>query len=164
MPIHIYIYIYTHIYSSFTYYDNNNNNNNNIINNNNNNSKWAYDTKASKVPPRSDNKLIYAANNINNNHIDDSTDKINRRTAEQFILAIFYLPLKQIWGCVWLFLQARKGNIYFTESAERVEYGKYAIRRPRGLEGASTLGHPGGEFAPRRLLGRDRLLQGSASA
>ena len=28
-------------------------------------------------------------------------------------------------GCVWLFLQAQKGDIYFTEMAERVEYGKY---------------------------------------
>ena len=42
------------------------------------------------------------------------------------ILAIFYPPLKQIWGCVWLFLQAQKGNNYFTELAERVEYGNYA--------------------------------------
>ena len=43
------------------------------------------------------------------------------------ILAIFYPPLKQIWGCVWLFLQVQEGNIYFTELAERVEYGNYAI-------------------------------------
>ena len=41
------------------------------------------------------------------------------------ILAIFYPPLKSIWGCVWLFLQAQKENIYFTELAERVEYGNY---------------------------------------
>ena len=41
------------------------------------------------------------------------------------ILAIFYPPLKQIWGCVWLFLQAQEGHIYFTELAERVEYGNY---------------------------------------
>ena len=32
-----------------------------------------------------------------------------------YILAIFYPPLKYIWGCVWLFLQAQEGNIYFTE-------------------------------------------------
>ena len=41
------------------------------------------------------------------------------------ILAIFYPPLKYIRGCVWLFLQAQKGTIYFTELAERVEYGNY---------------------------------------
>ena len=41
------------------------------------------------------------------------------------ILAIFYPPLKYIWGCIVLFLQTRKGNIYFTEWAERAEYGKY---------------------------------------
>ena len=41
------------------------------------------------------------------------------------ILAIFYPPLKQIWGCVWLRLQAQEGSICFTESAERVEYGNY---------------------------------------
>ena len=43
------------------------------------------------------------------------------------ILAIFYPPLKLIWGCAWLFLQAQEGNLYFTEWAERVEYGNYAI-------------------------------------
>ena len=42
------------------------------------------------------------------------------------ILAIFYPPLKHIRGCAWLFLQAQKGTIYFTELAERVEYGNYA--------------------------------------
>ena len=42
------------------------------------------------------------------------------------ILAILYPPLKYIWGCVWLFSQARKDKIYFTELAERVEYGIYA--------------------------------------
>ena len=41
------------------------------------------------------------------------------------ILAIFYPPLKQIWGCGWLCLLAQEGNIYFTELAERVEYGNY---------------------------------------
>ena len=41
------------------------------------------------------------------------------------ILAIFYPPLKQIWGCVWLCLQAQEGNTYFTELAERVEYGNH---------------------------------------
>ena len=41
------------------------------------------------------------------------------------ILAIFYPPLKYIWGCVWLRLQAQEGNIYFTELAGRVEYGNY---------------------------------------
>ena len=47
------------------------------------------------------------------------------RIAMGDILAIFYPPLKQIWGCVWLFLQAQEGNAYFTEQAERVEYGNY---------------------------------------
>ena len=42
------------------------------------------------------------------------------------ILAIFYPSLKWIWGCFGLILQTWKGNIYFTELAERVEYGKYA--------------------------------------
>ena len=41
------------------------------------------------------------------------------------ILAIFYPPLKQIWGCFGLILQTWKGNIDFTELAERVEYGNY---------------------------------------
>ena len=31
-------------------------------------------------------------------------------------------------GCFWLVLQAQKGDTYFIELAERVEYGKYAIR------------------------------------
>ena len=47
------------------------------------------------------------------------------RGRRRIILAIFYPPLKWICGCVWLFLQAREGNIYFTELAERVEYGNY---------------------------------------
>ena len=41
------------------------------------------------------------------------------------ILAIICPPLKQIWGCFWLFLQAQEENSYFTELAERVEYGNY---------------------------------------
>ena len=53
-------------------------------------------------------------NNANNDN-DDNTD----------ILAIFYPPLKQTWGCVWLFLQAQEGNIYFTEFVKRVDYGNY---------------------------------------
>ena len=36
-------------------------------------------------------------------------------------------------GCVWLCLQAQEGNIYFTELAERVEYGNYA--GPRAEDG-----------------------------
>ena len=45
--------------------------------------------------------------------------------ASMDILAIFYPPLKYMWDCVWLFLQAQGGNIYFRELAERVEYGNY---------------------------------------
>ena len=45
----------------------------------------------------------------------------------RYILAIFDPPLKQIWGCLWLCLQAQEGNIYFTELAERVEYGNYVL-------------------------------------
>ena len=48
-----------------------------------------------------------------------------------FILAIFYPPLKSILGCVWLCLQAQEGNtyiyIFFTELAERVEYGNCVL-------------------------------------
>ena len=44
-----------------------------------------------------------------------------------FILDIFYPSLKYMVGCVWLFLQAQEGNIYFTELAERVEYFNYDI-------------------------------------
>ena len=54
-----------------------------------------------------------------------STKKTALTTINITILAIFYPPLKSIWGCVWLFLQAQEGNIYFTELAERVEYGNY---------------------------------------
>ena len=32
-------------------------------------------------------------------------------------------------GCVWLFLQAQEGNTYFTELAERVEYGNYEVNK-----------------------------------
>ena len=36
------------------------------------------------------------------------------------------LPPSEIdGGCFWLRLQAQEGNIYFTELAERVEYGNY---------------------------------------
>ena len=52
--------------------------------------------------------------------------------AETFIVAIFYPPLKSIWGCFGLILQTWKGNIYFTELAERVEYGKYDILSIQG--------------------------------
>ena len=31
-------------------------------------------------------------------------------------------------GCFWLFLQTQKGNTYFTELAERAEYGSYDYR------------------------------------
>ena len=58
------------------------------------------------------------------------TDKECRRRENMIgvsmvILAKFYPPLKYIWGCVWLFLQAQEENIYFIELAERVEYGNY---------------------------------------
>ena len=53
----------------------------------------------------------------------------NSRQLGECILVIFYPPLKKIWGCVWLCLQAQEGNIYFTELAERVEYGKYGVVR-----------------------------------
>ena len=37
-------------------------------------------------------------------------------------------------GLFWAVLQAQKGNTYFTELAERVEYGNYAaVRQDRGL-------------------------------
>ena len=50
-----------------------------------------------------------------------------RRTASGStnILAIFYPSLKYIVGCLGLFLQAKKVDIYFAELAERVEYGNY---------------------------------------
>ena len=50
---------------------------------------------------------------------------VSLRAALTIILAIFYPPLKYIRGCGWLFLQAQEGTIYFTELAERVEYGNY---------------------------------------
>ena len=37
-------------------------------------------------------------------------------------------------GCFWLSLQAQKGDIYFTELAERVEYGNYD--QPAGEQSA----------------------------
>ena len=49
------------------------------------------------------------------------------KTSTWYPVAIFYPPLKYIGGCVWLFLQSWKGNAYFTESAERVEYGKWVV-------------------------------------
>ena len=63
------------------------------------------------------------------------------------ILAIFY-PISEIGSglCVGLSLQAREGHIYFTELAERVEYGNYdrsegtSGRRPGEGRGARTLG------------------------
>ena len=30
-------------------------------------------------------------------------------------------------GCFWLFLQAQKGDTYFTELAERAEYGNHVV-------------------------------------
>ena len=44
-----------------------------------------------------------------------------------YILAIFYLPLKYLVGCFGLILQTWKGDIYFTEQAERVAYGNHDI-------------------------------------
>ena len=39
-------------------------------------------------------------------------------------------PLRNRFGAVcWLFLQAEEGNLYFTELAERVEYGNYDTTR-----------------------------------
>ena len=45
------------------------------------------------------------------------------------VIAISYPSLKYIRGCFWLFLQAPKGNVYFTELAERVECGNYGYRK-----------------------------------
>ena len=47
------------------------------------------------------------------------------------------LPPSEIWGCVWLCSQAQEGNNYFTELAERVEYGNYGppSRLPNGCRG-----------------------------
>ena len=42
-------------------------------------------------------------------------------------------------GCVWLCLQAQEGNIYFTELAERVEYGNYG---PGSEVEAAACGQP----------------------
>ena len=68
------------------------------------------------------------------------------------ILAIFYPPLKQIWGCSGLSLQTWKGNIYFTELAERVECGKY--------DRAGGVG--GGRELPGPLISRDQRGSGSS--
>ena len=43
------------------------------------------------------------------------------------ILAIINPPLKEMGGCFWLLLQAQKGDTYFTELAERAEYGNTKI-------------------------------------
>ena len=52
---------------------------------------------------------------------------------ESCIIAIVYPFLKWIEGCVWLFLQAQKGNCYLTELAGRVEYvSKAPQERQRG--------------------------------
>ena len=57
-------------------------------------------------------------------HGTDRTDTLilrlitrDERGVTTILLAIFYPPLKYIRGCVWLFLQAQKGTIYFTELA-----------------------------------------------
>ena len=56
------------------------------------------------------------------------------------------LPLSEIdLGCFGLILQTWKGNIYFTELAERVEYGKYGLvsgggGRRRRLRGGRRTG------------------------
>ena len=57
------------------------------------------------------------------------------KRVRELILAIFYPSLKYIVGCFGLFLQAKKVNIYFTELAERVEYGNYGtLCRASGVE------------------------------
>ena len=55
---------------------------------------------------------------------------VKGRNECSFILTIIYPPLKQMGGCFWLFLQAQKGDTYFTELAERVEYGNYEFVTP----------------------------------
>ena len=48
------------------------------------------------------------------------------RERERDDIMLYYIMLYYlIWGCFGLFLQAWKGRNYFTELAERVEYGKY---------------------------------------
>ena len=61
-------------------------------------------------------------------------------------------PLKYIWGCFVLILQTWKGNIYFTELAERVEYSKYEIRTHKLImRGPAELRRrPSGSKAPAR--------------
>ena len=90
-----------HIHTTTTTTNNNNNSNN--------------DNKSN-----SNNTNTTTTNNNDNNNINSNTN--NSHTS---ILAIFYPPLKWILGCVWLCLQAQEGNSYFTELAERVEYGNY---------------------------------------
>ena len=58
-------------------------------------------------------------------------------TEGEIILAIFYPPVKYIGGCVWLSLQAQEGTTYFTELAERVEYGNYGNISFGGWGGAA---------------------------
>ena len=53
-------------------------------------------------------------------------------------------------GCFWLFLQARKGNIYFTELAGRVEHGNYG---PGSEAAPETAPAPAGPTVPRRTPG-----------
>ena len=52
-------------------------------------------------------------------------------------------PTEFDWGLLSAFSQVRKGSVYFTESAERVEYGKYEIGR-RVVLGSPTESHRGG--------------------
>ena len=58
------------------------------------------------------------------------------------ILAIFY-PISEIGSglCVGLSLQAREGHIYFTELAERVEYGNYDLPGLRLAFGREVVAH-----------------------
>ena len=71
------------------------------------------------------NKHSSHNNNNNNNGNNDTTTTTT--TTTNSILAIFYPLLKYIFGCVWLCLQAQKGNVYFTLLAGRVEYGNYGL-------------------------------------
>ena len=50
----------------------------------------------------------------------------------KYKLATFCPPLKQIGGCCGLYLEAPKGNMYFTELPERVECGDF--EKPMGCE------------------------------
>ena len=60
-------------------------------------------------------------------------------------------PLKSIWGCFGLMLQTWQGNIYFTELADRVEYGKY-VQMMSGAWGRRSP-RPGSRAAPQRKQG-----------